>query len=195
MNRLLVGSAHGRFQPLHNGHLEYLLTAKSKCDFLWIGITQFNIRGLAGSPMDRHREQPINNPLTYFERLELITQALMDEGIGRAEFGIVPFPIETPDLLPDFIPTNIPVFTTICEDWNRHKIRILEQQGYRVIVLWERVPKDVDGAQVRDKIRAGDPEWMNLVPPATVKAVQRYALRERLNSLNVPKEEPGEAQR
>ena len=36
-----TGVIHGRFQGLHNGHMEYLLTAKKRCDFLVIGITNF----------------------------------------------------------------------------------------------------------------------------------------------------------
>jgi len=30
---------HGRFQPFHNGHLEYMRGAADRSDELWIGIT------------------------------------------------------------------------------------------------------------------------------------------------------------
>ena len=30
---------HGRFQPFHNGHLEYLRGAAERSDEVWIGIT------------------------------------------------------------------------------------------------------------------------------------------------------------
>ena len=30
---------HGRFQPFHNGHLEYLRGAAECCDELFVGIT------------------------------------------------------------------------------------------------------------------------------------------------------------
>ena len=30
---------HGRFQPFHNGHLEYMSGAAERSDELWIGIT------------------------------------------------------------------------------------------------------------------------------------------------------------
>lgn len=179
-NSIPVASAHGRFQPLHKDHLEYLLAAKEDCDFLWVGITQFNVRALSESPLARHRELRANNPLTYFERVELITEALLDEGIQRNEFGITPFPIESPDALPDFLPTTIPIFTTICDDWNRYKIRLLREKGYQVIVLWERTEQALTGMQVREKIREGDPQWRDYVPPATVRAVERYQLSERL---------------
>jgi len=38
-----TGSIHGRFQPFHNEHLDYVLRALDRCDFLWIGITQYDI--------------------------------------------------------------------------------------------------------------------------------------------------------
>ena len=30
---------HGRFQPFHLGHLEYLAGAASEADEVWVGIT------------------------------------------------------------------------------------------------------------------------------------------------------------
>src|SRR6266566_3359337 len=83
------GSAHGRFQPFHNGHLEYVLAAQKQCSFLWIGITKFDIEEL--SPLGRTREKPENNPLTYHQRLTMITEALVENGVGRAEFAFIPF--------------------------------------------------------------------------------------------------------
>ena len=33
------GMIHGRFQPFHNGHLEYMRGAAERSDELWVGIT------------------------------------------------------------------------------------------------------------------------------------------------------------
>jgi len=180
MARIGVGSAHGRFQPLHKGHMEYLVAAKEQCDFLWVGITQFNIRSLLQSPAAPHRALPQDNPLTYFERVRMVSEALSDEGIGTSDFGIVPFPIEAPDLLHDFLPADIPVFTTIYDEWNRHKVRVLLEVGYQVFVLWERDFKQYRGSEVRAKILDGDDGWRDMVPKATERAVAAYDLRERL---------------
>lgn len=181
--RSLQGSAHGRFQPLHNGHLEYLLAAKQRCDFLWIGLTQYNTRSLEVSRADLHRAVPFNNPLTYFERVEIIAEALPAKGISRDEFAIVPFPIEEPELLRDFLPTRIPVYTTVYDDWNRYKVQLLRQRGYRVAVLYEREDKVYRGTEVRRKILNGCSEWRTLVPPATARAVKRLELQKRLSAL------------
>jgi nicotinamide mononucleotide adenylyltransferase len=115
---------HGRFQLFHNGHLEYLLAATKRCSFLWIGITQYDVSPSKLNPLGRPRERPENNPLTYFERVVMITGVLADSGLSRDSFGFVPFPIERPEALPNFMPITVPCLTTICEDWNREKIRV-----------------------------------------------------------------------
>jgi len=183
MARVPVGSAHGRFQPLHKGHMEYLIAAKERCDFLWIGITQVNIRSLLDSPPAPHRALPQDNPMTYFERACVVSEALVHEGVGSGELGILPFPIETPEVLGDFLPTHIPVFTTIYDEWNRHKVKVLKEAGYQIIVLWERDYKQYRGSEVRAKILEGDDTWRDMVPRATERAVTAYNLRQRLINL------------
>lgn len=184
MNRFPVASAHGRFQPLHLGHMEYITEAKKYCEFLYIGITQYNIRLLSDNPINPHRTRPEDNPLTFFERAQLIADALFDVGISRNDFCIVPFPIENAQQLTDFIPTNIPVFTTVYDEWNRHKIKVLRDVGYKVITLWERENKQYKGSVVRKGILEGDKEWTKMVPAATIRAVKSFGLRSRLEFLN-----------
>jgi len=177
------GSVHGRFQPPHNDHLKYILAAKEKCKFLWIGISRYDIREDLPSPQAQHRKEKFSNPLTYFERLEIISEMLLDEGIDQNSFGYIPFPIDQPKKLPDFLPIHIPCFTTICEDWNHHKIRQLQEVGYTVIVLWEELKKEIDGCQIRDMIYNNVKNWQQMVPPATIKAVNKLRLNQRLKKL------------
>ena len=177
------GSVHGRFQPLHNGHLRYILGAKQYCDFLWVGITQYDIHSLLESPKDPHRQERIHNPLTYYERVEMITNALLDNDLTLTQFDIIPFPIETPDCLPDFLPTSVPVFTTIYDEWNRHKIEVLKARGYEITVLWEESVKEIDGIKIRELIRIGDESWKQNVPQATINVIERYQIRERITGL------------
>src|SRR5437870_2137192 len=122
-------SAHGRFQPLHNGHMEYLLAAKRHCRFLWVGITAVDAKA-AQEKRGTTRERPWNNPLSYFERLTIIRRALLEAGVQASEFACIPFPIEFPEMLSNYLPTTVPCLTTICEEWNREKVRILASLGY-----------------------------------------------------------------
>ncbi len=181
MKRSVEGSAHGRFQPFHNEHLEYVLAAHDACDFLWIGLTKYDL-DQETSPLGRDREKPENNPLTYFERIAIIHEALEESGIDPKTFGFIPFPIEHPKKLNQFLSIDVPCFTTICEEWNREKIKVLEGQGYVVNVLWER-KKTVTGRDIREKIINGQDDWKLQVPRATVRAVGKLNLRERLREL------------
>lgn len=183
MKRYHQGSVHGRFQPLHNGHLKYILAAKQHCDFLWVGITQPNILSLLESPKDPHRQERMHNPLTYFERVEMITSVLQDNGLALSEFNIVPFPVEIPDCLPSFLPTSVPIFTTVYDEWNRHKIEALKARGYEVIVLWEERVKAVDGIRIRELMYLGDEGWKQDMPQATINVIEKYRIRDRIVSL------------
>jgi cytidyltransferase-like protein len=180
--RIPVGSVHGRFQPFHNGHLEYVLAAKDQCDFLWVGITKYDVTPTELSPLARHRERPENNPLTYFERMGMIREVLAESGVDQRMIGFVPFPIETPQRLPAFMPLSIPCLTTICEEWNREKIRVLQNCGYEVVVLWEK-QKSVIGSAIREDILAGGSDWKTMVPNATARAIEILGIRSRLEDL------------
>ncbi len=178
------GCVHGRFQPPHNGHLEYIGAALERCKFLWIGIARYDIRDNHRCDIAIHRSDKANNPLTYFERISLITEMLQDSGTDKTRFGFIPFPIDQPERLPDFLPTCIPCFTTVYDEWNRHKIAVLEEAGYKVIVLWEKKEKAISGYVIRDSIRLGTGLWETMVPAATKRAVHTLDLQNRLKQLS-----------
>jgi nicotinamide mononucleotide adenylyltransferase len=175
------GSAHGRFQPFHNEHLAYVTAAHRSCKFLWIGITKYDLDAEV-SPLGREREKPENNPLTYFERISIIADALNDVGIPRSTFAFIPFPIEHPHKLRQFLSTSVVCFTTICESWNREKIGVLKAEGYTVTVLWER-EKSVTGQAIREQIANGEDTWRRNVPLATARAIEKMDLAKRLRRL------------
>jgi nicotinamide mononucleotide adenylyltransferase len=178
-----AGSVHGRFQPFHNEHLEYVSSASRLCDYLWIGITKYDITLTDSNPLGRHRERPESNPLTFFERINIIREALIESGTDELRFGFVPFPIETPQRLQNFLPLSVPCYTTICEEWNREKISLLRGIGYEVTVLYEKSQKVVSGQVIRQDIAAGGDRWRGMVPKATERAVERLDLRTRLVNL------------
>lgn len=175
-----IATVHGRFQLLHSDHLDYILLAKSLCEHLIIGITSYNIHDLVKVDAAPHRFVSNNNPLTYYERTEMITTALIDSNIDRCSFSFSPFPIETPEILPDFIPITFPCFTTIREEWNKNKIKSLEDIGYQVIVLKEELQKEIEGTKIRNMIINNDDSWKKLVPDATIKTVEKLKIRNRL---------------
>lgn len=180
MNRFEHAAVCGRFQPPHNEHLDFILRATSQCDFLWIGVTQFLVTQLVHTDVAPHRGMVANNPLTYFERSVILSEMLVDAGVSRSRFCCTPFPIECPEQLEDFLPTSIPLLTTICDDWSLAKNNILRASGYEVHVLTERDTKIAEGAAIRRSIAAGESGWIQQVPAATRRAIERFGVRERL---------------
>lgn len=175
-------SVHGRFQPFHNGHAEYVTAAVARCDFLWVGITQVEVTRLQSDPLQpAHRYDPEENPLTYWERVRIVQAALTDI-VDPRQFVIVPFPIERPEMLHNYVPEHALAFTTIYDKWNRTKIQLLEDSGYSVEVLWERTEKAVAGSEVRHRMRVGDNSWRELVPPAAARALDGLHIPDRLYS-------------
>lgn len=179
---MTIGCVHGRFQPFHNAHLDYVLAAKRECSYLLVGITKYDLEPIHMNPLGMHREQSASNPLSYYERTVLMREALKDAGVVDG-YEFVPFPIETPSALPQFVPKNVLCYTTICEEWNRQKIKVLESAGYVVKVLWEKEPKVISARAIRAGILEGAQEWRKQVPPATERAVARLNLQSRLLDL------------
>jgi cytidyltransferase-like protein len=172
-----AGSIHGRFQPFHNGHLAYALAALEHVDTLYIGLTRVLSEPGIGQTTAPHRLDPRSNPLSYFERVEVVSAALTAAGVRKDHFSVGPFPIEVPGRLPEFWPTNLTCFTTIVDEWNREKVKALRDVGYNVVVL-EGVVSDPTsvrtGTQIRAMIRDRSDEWKLYVPSATVPLVERY---------------------
>jgi cytidyltransferase-like protein len=157
-----IGCVHGRFQPFHLGHLEYALGALENVDHLIIGITNFYPTTDAKSPA--HRFDRDENPFSYWERYRLIEAAMAGESIDRSRFSIVPFPIDCPALIGNFVGADTIMYTTIYDRWNLEKIRRLKEIGFRVHVLWRRRHKKYEGKLVRQSLRAGTIEQDILVP-------------------------------
>ncbi len=62
------GMIHGRFQPFHLGHLEYLRLAAERSEMLIVGITNPDPGQIAEEETAQHRHRDEANPYTYFER-------------------------------------------------------------------------------------------------------------------------------
>ena len=176
-----VGSVHGRFQPFHNGHLDYVLQAFDQADFLWVGLTQvFQPSAPPGS--SEKRQLRTSNPLTFRERSELVEAALVAADVDRSRFRITPFPIETPDRLHEFVPPDSVCFTTLVNEWNDEKVRRLNEHGFCTEILGLSMPDNMrvtSGTEIRRLIRASDPSWARFVPQAVAEIIENR-LRGRL---------------
>lgn len=179
------GVIQGRFQVLHLKHMEYLLAAKMRCKTLYIGITHPDIISYpATSPRDVHGTIERDNPLTYIERYEMIESALLEFGVKREEFEIIPFPVSRPELLTQYAPEDAVYYMSICGEWDKEKCEILKEHGLDVEILWERYGEErgVTGTQVREMIAEGG-DWKQYVPKAAAEYMESHGIDERIRKL------------
>ena len=159
---------HGRFQPFHNGHLEYLRGAADRCDELFVGITNPDPRRIKEEPSDPLRHLPESNPFTYVERLLMIQAVAADEGV-RAH--VIPFPVNEPELWSAYVPDGVTQFLRLFSDWGGTKLERLRAAGYEVVVLDEGAEKEISGADVRAAMHGGG-DWESLVPPGVARVIR-----------------------
>jgi cytidyltransferase-like protein len=174
---------HGRFQGLHYGHIEYLLSALSKCKHLIIGITNFypNLINTVDNT-DKNRFKDESNPFSYYERMIMIRDSLLDEKIELSQFDIVPFPIEKEEDILYFAPDNAIYFMTIYDEWGNKKKEKLEKLGLKVEVMWEKniSEKPVCATMIRKMIGNKDNTWLKMVPSAVSKYILEKSLDKKL---------------
>ena len=177
------GVACGRFQPFHLGHLEYVLAAKKQCDFLWVGIPNPEPSLTKRDPADPHRSLPTSNPFTYHERFLMIRESLLEAGVPRKQFDIVPFPINFPERIPWYAPKHAKYFVTVYDDWGRKRVSLLQSAGLDVCVLWERTPdsKVTTGGEIRSMMQKKQ-RWQSKVPKAVAKTFRESGADERIRS-------------
>jgi nicotinamide mononucleotide adenylyltransferase len=172
-----TATVHGRFQPPHLDHFEYIEAGLKFSNHLIIGITQATIDLLNECPEDPHRSEAPANPFTFNERCELITAMLLAEGYLKEQFSFIPFPIELPEILERSISKDIPCLTTIRDQWNIVKIERLRSLGYVVEVLWDRQGQTgIQGTIIREKVQNEDESWKNQLHPAVVEILLRTNL-------------------
>lgn len=171
------GCVHGRFQPFHDGHLEYVLRARQRCERLIVGITAADSTAVRKENASPHRHEPASNPFTYFERLQMIQDALLAEDLRARDFAIVPFPIQDPGLIGHYVPEGSVHFVRVYSRWEEEKTRRLRDEGFPMEVLDPGEEKKVSGTEVRRLMREGLP-WEHLVPRGAAKVVRRLLVED-----------------
>lgn len=179
-----VGVIQGRFQVLHLKHMEYILAAKMRCKKLFIGIIDADDLHVKRSLDIDNKVIKQANPLTYFERYEMLHDALLDFGVKREEFEIIPLPINRPEYVLQYAPKDAVYYMSICNEWGEAKQKILTDLGLETEVLWRKEPKDrgTTGKIVRTLI-VEDGEWGHLVPKTVYEYVVKHKLDKRMKDL------------
>src|SRR5437879_5449261 len=121
---------HGRFQPFHNGHLEYLRGAAARSDEVFVGITNPDPLRVKEEPSDPLRHLPESNPFTYAERLLMIKAVAADEGIP---VHVIPFPVNEPELWSAYVPEGVTQYLRLFSEWGGTKLERMRDAGYEEI--------------------------------------------------------------
>ena len=174
-----LGAVCGRFQIFHNDHLQYVLAAKARCERLIVGITSPDKSVNPLEAVDPHRALDEANPCTYYERMKMVEAVLLEAGMQREDFDIVPFPIGRPELLRFYIPFGTCIYVTILDEWGHCKTERLRDFGYSVTVLWEKKEKLISSSMIRKRIIEGK-EWHQFVPKATWRYVTETGINQRI---------------
>jgi nicotinamide-nucleotide adenylyltransferase/phosphinothricin biosynthesis protein PhpF len=162
---------HGRFQPFHLGHLEYLAGAAARSDEVWVGITNPDPTRIRPEPADPLRHLPEANPYTYAERLLMVEAAAADAGIV---VHVIPFPVNEPELWDAYVPRGVTQFIRHFSAWGGTKIERFREAGYEVVILDEGAEKEISGADVRAAMR-DDGDWRALVPAGVARVLADLA--------------------
>ena len=159
---------HGRFQPFHKGHLEYLQGAAARSDELWVGITNPDPSHVKPEPSDPLRHLAESNPYTYAERLLMVTAVAETVDV---DVHVIPFPVNHPELWHAYVPPNVTQYIRQFSDWGSTKIERFRSAGYEVVILDEGAEKEVSGVDVRAAMREGG-DWQSLVPAGVARVIE-----------------------
>jgi nicotinamide-nucleotide adenylyltransferase len=162
---------HGRFQPFHNGHLEYLRGAYQRSSEVFVGITNPDPRRIKPEASDPLRHLPESNPWSYAERLLMVKAAARDDGLDLARIHVIPFPVNEPELWPAYVPQGVTQYLRLFSEWGGTKLDRMREAGYDVVVLDEGVEKQISGADVRAALRDGG-DWEALVPLGVARVIR-----------------------
>jgi nicotinamide-nucleotide adenylyltransferase len=162
---------HGRFQPFHRGHLEYMRGAAERCDELWVGITNPDPARVKPEESDPVRHLPESNPYSYGERMLMVKAAARDLGLDDDRVHVIPFPVNEPELWPAYVPEGVTQYIRLFSEWGGTKLDRFREAGYEVVVLDEGVEKAISGADVREALREGG-DWETLVPDGVAGVIR-----------------------
>ena len=171
MNRKNRGLLIGRMQPVHNGHIQVIKETLNEVDELIIGI---------GSAQLSHE---LKDPFTAGERVLMIRNALIEEGIDLEKVYILPSEdINRNKLWVSQVEMVCPDFTKVYS--GNPLVQVLfEEAGYEVIApeLFDR--KVLSGTEIRRRI-IDDEDWQSLVPQAVIDVIEEINGVERIKHLN-----------
>lgn len=168
-----LGCVTGRFQPVHEQHLDLVGRALDDCGHVIVAVTNPDPGARRAEAASAHRHTAAANPFTFYERARLLEAALRARG-WQARASIVPFDLTRPALWPHYVPLAARQYVRAYGDWERHKARQLQGAGYALTLLEGDPALKRTAGEIRARMHAGDPGWATLVPASTVALLEAF---------------------
>ncbi len=143
----------GRFQPFHCQHLEMVRFALQHASQILIGITNPDAEHREQHPSSRHRHLAESNPLSLWQRRQLIEAALIEDGLAKSSWDIVAFPLDQSERWPALVPLGTPQLVRVFSEWEREKVRRFEMAGYPTLVIEGDPAERLSASDVRTALR------------------------------------------
>ena len=165
----------GRFQPLHNGHMEVIRKCAQESEQLIIGI------GRA-----QYSHDP-SNPFTAGDRYLMIQRSLEDEGIDN--YSVVPVEdLNRYSVWVAHVASMVPPFRNVYSN-NPLTKRLFSEAGYTIrdSPLYNR--SVYSGTEVRRRM-INDEDWRQLVPKAVAEVIDDIDGVGRIKDISVDSDAP-----
>ncbi|MFJ9833835.1 hypothetical protein ACIRU2_21020 [Streptomyces sp. NPDC101169] len=160
----------GRFQPFHMGHLHTLQRMASMRHPLVVAVIAADDtegRGAFGK-MAAAAGASGSNPLTVWERTEMISLALAAEPWARSVRTIgAPRPDLDWSLTTSFYPRPRVIYVTDRDQFEAAKLSRYRSLEEKVVVVGVTDLPEMSATEVRRRIAAGE-DWQSLMHPATI---------------------------
>ncbi|MDE1874003.1 MAG: adenylyltransferase/cytidyltransferase family protein [Candidatus Micrarchaeota archaeon] len=185
------GVIMGRFQPFHNGHLEFMKLVMARCDSLTVLIGELHLLG--GGIIERglwtsvralqHRADGLefdSNPFSYKERKSMVEGAFENLGIRRSTFEVHELSLR------ELLRAEGIIYLNNLEETNnisltKRAILKLMRRDWETIVAKRIDTSDsvkVCGQFVRERMRAGA-SVVEYVPPASQEVIAAHIARSK----------------
>lgn len=160
-----LGCVTGRFQPVHEQHLELFGIALAECQHVIVAITNPDTGARHVEETSTHRHTSQANPFLYFERARLIAAAIQARG-WMERMTIVPFNLTSPEFWPQYVPLGARQYVRAFTAWERQKAALFNQHGYEVRLIDGDPEHRLSASDLRASMRAHDSRWREKVPVA-----------------------------
>lgn len=181
-----TGIVNGRFQVLHLKPYGVYSCSKDALRQIIYRNHESGWSSHADTVHDENRGTKAGNPLTYFERCEMIRGAMEEFNVPAKEYDFIPFPISMPEYIAQYTPKEAVYYVGMFDAWDEEKYKILRSLDLDVNILWRKTEeeKGITGSKVRELI-ATDQEWKQFVPKSVYHYLTENELDKRVKRLEL----------